>query len=251
MYKVIIAEDEVFVRMGYRTVIPWQSLGMEVVADVANGREAYEAYLRTEPDILLTDLRMPVMDGLTLIRRIRETDARTRFLIITCLEEFDKVREALELGVSGYILKLDLDVEELVKKLSVLRLELDRISDRPATPADSLPAKVADALSYIEREHARDLSLSEVAGHIGVTPNYLSRLFALHSDASFTSALNRARVEHAKRLFLNGSTSVHAVGEQVGFTSDTYFIRVFKKQTGMTPSEFRALKRRSEGTSHV
>lgn len=246
MYKVIIAEDEVFVRMGYKTVIRWQELGMEVVADVANGREALEAYQRTQPDIILTDLRMPVMDGLALIRAIRATDARTRFLIITCLEEFDKAREALELGVSGYVLKLDANVEDLERKLSAICKELDQMSKPILTPDDGeMPDKVVDALAYIEESHTENISLSDVAQHIGVTPNYLSRLFALHLETSFTHTLNRARVAHAKRLFDEGAGSVHEVGRTVGFTNDTYFIRVFKKQEGITPNEYRVARRRT------
>lgn len=241
----MIVEDEVFVRMGYKSFIRWHDLGMEVVADAANGAEGYEAYLRTGPDIIITDLRMPVMDGMELMRRIREHDSRTQFLIITCLDEFEMAREALSLGAFDYVLKLDANVEDLEKKLAALKAELDekRGYRSDIIPYDGLPVKVSSALKYIEEAYARDLSLADVAEYVGVTPNYLSRLFSLHLGSSFTSTLNATRIERAKRIFLDDASSVHAVARAVGFTNDTYFIRVFKRQTGMTPNEFRASRR--------
>lgn len=124
MYKVLIAEDEMFVRLGIKMSVDWAKMGMEVVADVENGQEALEVYEALKPDIIITDIKMPVMDGIALIKRIREKDERTRFVILSCLEEFDIVREAISLGVSDYVLKLTMRQEDMESVLGKAKKEL-------------------------------------------------------------------------------------------------------------------------------
>ncbi len=243
MYQVLIAEDEVFVRLGYKTLINWKKLGMEVAADAANGEEALKAYERIRPQVVITDIKMPVMDGLTLIRKIRETDKHTRILILTCLEEFELVREALELGVSGYVLKLTSGIEDLERKLTHIREELDaqNAENPPKEPGgdDGLPPKARAALRYMDENYAADISLQIVSDYVGVTPSYLSRLLTAAGSPGFSDRLNAIRVDHAKTLLRNVSLTVGEVGRRVGFTNATYFIRVFKKLEGRTPNEYR------------
>ena len=112
MYRVLIAEDEVFVRLGLKMSVEWEKMDMRVIADAANGQQAWDIYEKEHPDIILTDIRMPVMDGMELIRRIRERDRETRIVILSCLEEFQLVREAISMGVSDYILKLTMTPED-------------------------------------------------------------------------------------------------------------------------------------------
>lgn len=117
MYRVLIAEDEVFVRLGIKMSVEWEKMGMQVIADAANGQQAWDIYEKEHPDIILTDIKMPVMDGMALIRRIRERDKETRIVILSCLEEFQLVREAISMGVSDYILKLTMTPEDMEKIL--------------------------------------------------------------------------------------------------------------------------------------
>ena len=129
MHRVMIVEDEILVRTGLRTILDWSKLGLEVQSDASDGVEAYEIYRELRPDIIVTDLRMPRMDGMELIRKIREEDHRTRFVILTCVEELELARKAIELGVDGYILKLSMTPDEME---SVLRGAVERLKDLTA-----------------------------------------------------------------------------------------------------------------------
>ncbi|MBB6730910.1 helix-turn-helix domain-containing protein [Cohnella zeiphila] len=125
MLNVMIVEDEMLVRLGFKNTVPWEKYGMSVCADAANGREAWELYnggLR--PDIIVTDLLMPEMDGLELIRRIRGVDSRTRIVILSCMEDFHLVRQAMNMGVSNYMLKLTMTAEEIASVLTQVKDEL-------------------------------------------------------------------------------------------------------------------------------
>lgn len=114
LYKAIIVEDEMFVRMGIRMSVEWEKLGVEIAGDAENGQAAWELYEKEHPDIVLTDIKMPVMTGIELIAKIRERDKRTRIVILSCLEEFSMIKEAMSLGVTDYILKLTMTQEDMV-----------------------------------------------------------------------------------------------------------------------------------------
>lgn len=124
-YKVLIVEDEVLVRGGLKSVIGWEKLGMEIIGDAANGKQALEIYEADKPDIILTDIKMPVMDGLELIARIREKDEKTKIVILTCYEEFEYLQEAMRMGVSDYISKLRMKPAEIEAAMEKLKRELD------------------------------------------------------------------------------------------------------------------------------
>lgn len=120
MFTVLIVEDEMLVSIGLRNMIDWEKMNMKVIAEAQNGVAAFEIYQKEKPDLILTDIKMPVMDGLQLISKIREKDKKTKIIILTCYQEFDVVHKALKLGVSDYILKLRMstnDMESVIKKV--------------------------------------------------------------------------------------------------------------------------------------
>jgi two-component system, response regulator YesN len=105
LLKVLIADDEPNIREGIRYSIDWHEIGMEVVAEAEDGEEALELALKYEVDVLLADLNMPIMNGLTLIKNIKENLQTCRVVIISGHDEFSYAQEALRLEVEDYILK--------------------------------------------------------------------------------------------------------------------------------------------------
>jgi len=126
MYRVLIVEDEIIVRLGLKNSIKWADFNMEVVGDAANGEEGWNQYNLKQPDIVLTDIKMPVMDGIELISRIRENDQLTRIIILTCYGEFELAQKAIKFGVSNYILKMSMGLEEIEEVLKKYRLNWTR-----------------------------------------------------------------------------------------------------------------------------
>lgn len=125
MYTAMIVEDELFVRNSIRVTMDWASCGISEVYEAANGHEALEVYRTYHPEIILTDLKMPVMDGMTLIRTIRAEDKSVRFIIMSCLDEFNLVQEALNLGVMHYFFKLTTSCEDIQQILCEITANLD------------------------------------------------------------------------------------------------------------------------------
>ncbi len=125
MIKVIVADDELLVRVGLKSAVDWNLNGFEIVAEVANGRDALHYLLENKADILLTDIKMPIMDGIELLREIRNRGLQVKSLVLSCHGEYDYVREALKLGARDYLLKLSLNSENLLALLNELKKEIE------------------------------------------------------------------------------------------------------------------------------
>lgn len=128
MRKVMLVEDEELILQGVRNIIDWESLSAQVVHMAHNGREALEMWEREPADIVVTDVEMPVMNGLSLLKELRARDQRARFVILTGYDEFEYARKAIKLDVEDYILKpIDEEKLEQVVKRAVEKLdEMDR-----------------------------------------------------------------------------------------------------------------------------
>lgn len=109
MLKILIADDEPLVRAGIKSVIPWQQHGFEVIGEAENGLEAYNKIISLKPDILITDIKMPQMDGIELLKKIKKDKIHIQSIILSCFDEFDMVREAMKYGAKDYILKLSIE----------------------------------------------------------------------------------------------------------------------------------------------
>ncbi|RAV12635.1 hypothetical protein DQG23_34190 [Paenibacillus contaminans] len=141
LYRVLIAEDEFLVRIGVKNSIPWEEYGMSVIADVSNGKEAWDIYEKEKPDLIITDIKMPIMGGMELIERIRDKDASTKIVILSCLSEFELARKALSMGVSDYILKLTMTPEEMQQVIAKISAEMASLK-RPAVSGESRAQRI-------------------------------------------------------------------------------------------------------------
>ena len=124
MYSILLADDEEEVRKGIIRKIDWENLGFQVVGDAENGEEALEKIEQLKPDVVMTDIRMPYMDGLTLSKRIRQKYPSTKILIFSGYDDFEYAQQAIKLNVTEYILK-PVNVEELTEILNRVRDNLD------------------------------------------------------------------------------------------------------------------------------
>lgn len=126
MWKVLLVEDETFVRKKLRKLVNWEELGFTVCGEADNGEDALKQMETLRPDLVLADIAMPVMDGLELLRASQEAGYASKFIMLTCMNEFEYPRQALELGAIGYILKLSMSIAELQAALAKAGAELEK-----------------------------------------------------------------------------------------------------------------------------
>jgi two-component system response regulator YesN len=132
MLNVMVVDDDYLVRQGIIRVLPWETFGMRVVSEAANGLEALEKLPEQPIDLLVTDLAMPVMSGLDLIRKVRQDYPHIHIVVLTFHHEFELVRDALRLGVIDYITKVELEDDRIAQ---ILQRVAERIGRAPRETA--------------------------------------------------------------------------------------------------------------------
>lgn len=112
MYKLLIVDDEPLVQVGIKSMLDWNALDIEVVGTASNGEAALKIIEDTMPDIVITDIQMPILSGLELIRICRERfGAFPIFLILTSYQDFEMAKQAIAYQVTDYLVKLELDAD--------------------------------------------------------------------------------------------------------------------------------------------
>jgi two-component system, response regulator YesN len=125
MYKILVVDDEVLVRVGLKTTIDWEANGFSVVAEASNGEQGYEQYKKHLPDVIITDIKMPKKDGLWLLEKVKNENRQVKVVMLTCYDEFDYARKALKMGANDYILKSEVEDEELIAIMQTIKKKLD------------------------------------------------------------------------------------------------------------------------------
>ncbi|MDF2923790.1 MAG: two component transcriptional regulator, AraC family protein [Paenibacillaceae bacterium] len=252
MRTVLLVEDEEQARGYVRKVLEKLNAGFVVAGEAGNGGEALELLRNLKPDLVIADIVMPVMDGVELLRTARREGFDGRFLMLTCMSDFEYARQALEYGASGYLLKLSLDPETLRDNLIRIESELsgrdrlkklDRVwsgitGNQPDQGFTGHPV-IDKIIAYMKEHYAEELSLKRLSEFASMESSYLSDLFKKKTGSTLTHYQQRLRIEAASILLRESGLSVTEIGERVGFAGDSYFIRIFKRWTGHTPSDFR------------
>ena len=241
----IVVDDHGFIRRSIIESIDWGALGAEVVGEAANGIEAEELILRRRPDIVVTDIRMPGIDGLDLVERIGKLGFGGKVIVITGFQEFEYAQRALKLDVVDFVLK-PIKNEELVAAIRKAIAELERYPPSPGARAEaSQPAStygllVDSILAYIDAHYAEDLTLDRIAAEFKLSPSYASRLIAKATGTGFVQHVNRRRIEAAQRLLGDPSTRIKEIVAACGFSDYAYFLKIFRTLAGCTPQQYRS-----------
>ena len=251
MYRVILVDDERLIVRGLSSVVPWAELGCEVAGVAYDGKSGLELIRSLHPDIVLTDIRMPNMDGLTMLAALRSEYPGIQTAVLTAYRDFDYARQALTLGVCRYLLKPS-NLEELKEAVRLMVSRLEAMPVRKEETGEEAEEEtvreagnhlVRAALSFM-KEHCTEphLSLSDVADHVYVSQWHLSKLLNRETGQSFFDLLGSLRIQKAREMLADSSVRIHEVAEATGFSDVGHFSRSFKRFTGFTPGEYRKQK---------
>ncbi|MGO4107145.1 response regulator transcription factor [Paenibacillus sp. YAF4_2] len=183
MYRVLIVEDEFIVRYGIRSMVDWEKAGIEVTGEAANGKEALELIHLNPPDILITDIKMPIMDGIQLIKEVRNSGYAMKIIILSNLEEFQYAQKAISHGVSEYLIKSDMMPRDFEKALMNVKDSLDSIGGKATIDEPARKEKLL--LGLIEGSSYEEGNLEEAElGELHM-PAYLLHIFIHSTDRGF------------------------------------------------------------------
>lgn len=250
MYRVLLVDDEPSVCKGFQKLVNWRDCGFQVAATASNGEEAYQMHKTQRFDLIVTDLKMPVMGGLELIRKIHASpEDFCQIVIVSAYGEFSFAQEAMRYGVDYYLLK-PLDETVMEGFLSQIKEKLDA-HEKPLTkiPDHELienqyrictNGAIAEMKEYINSHYAEALSLNHLAAKFSFSPVYLGRLFKRETGSSFNEYLKRVRIQTACELLDENDVAIKILAEMVGIPDLNYFYRLFKQVTGLTPNQYRS-----------
>lgn len=258
MIRVVVVEDETLVKNGLILTTDWQKFGCEVVGDAANGLEGVAMIGKMKPDIVITDIRMPGLDGIGMIEQLKEKGIAPEFIIISGYSEFEYARQAVKLGVRDFLMKPieDEDLELALKNTCEAvrtRQQISKIQNKMNDMTDSRVMLfkeyllddqkeddyVARAVRQISRDYQKDLSVKSVADGLFISESYLSRLFKEKVGQTFGDYLAYYRIKKACELLKKQDVKIYEAARSTGYKDQRYFSMIFKKLVGVTPKEFR------------
>ncbi len=229
--RLVIADDEPYIRTNLKALFPWKELGYEVTAAFSNGLDALNYLETTGADVLLTDIQMPVMDGLSLLKQLYNHQIPVRTVILSAYTEFEYAKQGIQYGAVDYIVK-PISYEEITDVFTSLYHAICG----PETP--EIPDTLTQVLCYVEN-HLADATLEGAAAQIHLSADYLSRLFRKKTDCSFSEYLLNARMKEAGALMKQIHLSIGEIASRLGYKNPKNFTRAFHNYYGMTPTEYR------------
>ena len=268
MYNAIIVDDEPRTRQALIESVNWKKCSVRCVYEASNITEARKLLLEHKIDVLICDIEMPGGTGLELVDWVREQNYLMGTIMVTCHPEFSYVQKAIRQGCYDYILK-PIDYEEFSRTLHEMTRKMEYYEDH--MNGDVPDASISwgnldysmksvsrkdgqlqelkqlsekrgvekEVKQYVKDHLADDLSVTRIAEVMHFNPQYLARTFRAETGQSILEYITTERVEAAKKLLLETNIPVKEIAALTGYQDYAYFTRVFKKETGVSPRQYR------------
>ena len=255
MYKLLIVEDEALIRKGIKKLVDLESLEISSVYEAENGEEAIKIFYKVQPDIVLLDINIPKINGLTVAEKMKLYFPETKIVILTGYNYFDYAQTAIKIGVDDYILKpiSKKDIFEIILKLVHLikkdmkNKEIKKFLSEVSTIETSESSMNYEKKDYRERIQEivelfysdSQFSLSLLAEKLDLSSGYLSYIFKKNFGVSFQDYLLQKRMEMAKLLLLTTELKNYEIAERIGIEDVNYFGLKFKKFYNCSPKQYK------------
>ena len=251
-YTVLLVEDEQLVREELASATPWKELDLELVATAADGLDGEAKIQLLNPDIVITDIRLPGQDGLQMLSHTPVSHA----VILSGYTDFGYTQTAIRLGVFDYLQKpidpdqLEATLKSLVQRMKEEDQDLIRLKSTRHQETDNelipLPRTVNNhiinsAIGYIASNFSRPVGLQEAASYLALSESHLSRLFKEETGLNFLQYLNAWRINKAAQMMKDPRKNISEIATGCGFPTPGYFAKIFKRFSGYTPTQYRDL----------
>jgi YesN/AraC family two-component response regulator len=252
MYRVLVADDEPIERKVVSKKIKKFYPGQVEVVSAQNGTEAVEKFREETCHAVILDIAMPGMSGLEAAKQIRELSPSCSIIFLTAFDDFNYAKKAIEVKALDYLLKPGKDEElqsVLDEAFSLAENDRNVSGSRDTIQASKLQneengsvrmnAVAHEIRLFIETNYTKDISLQDIAAAMGYSDAYFCKLFKQCFDKNFITYLNDFRTQKAIELLGDVTVSIKDVSYKTGYRDANYFARIFKRNTGLTPSEYR------------
>lgn len=249
MYRVLIVEDEELLRKGLIFTFDWAALNCLIVGEARNGAEGLELIKSLNPDLVITDIKMPVMDGLMMLSHFKHANFES--IIMTGFEEFDYARRAIELNVMKYITKpideveLKQAIQDIIHKIDQNKHYQSLESKKQLSFIQNIKGQniqfdkyTKQIIDYIDLHYQERIRLEDVASELKISIGYVAKVFKESTGYSVNDYLNRYRITKSIELLKLDQYRLFEIAEMCGFSEYKYFHRVFRLYVKMSPKDF-------------
>ena len=238
MWKAFLVDDEEIILNQIKQTVPWMDNGFEVVGMETNPDRAVSRVLELKPDVIISDLRMPQLDGHAFMRKVREEGLDVEFVMLSAYGTFEDARTFFQQEGFDYLLKplqiqeVQLVLEKMAKKLAKKKPFAEANDEVAVNPAFS------ELIDYVKKHFDEKFTLEQLAKQFGLSAGYICNLFAKTYNTTLTCFITKARMEHAVELMKDKDCSLKKVAVECGYKDYFYFNKVFKGYYGVAPSQY-------------
>ena len=245
--KVIVADDERLIANNIAHRIEQTNAAFEVVARAGTGAEALELAREMLPDVVFSDIKMPEMDGIELIARLRALNPAILCVIVSGYNDFEYTRAAIRNSAVDYLLK-PVNPDELKQLLGQLEATMLAREQQIVPRREASPAELVDnVMIYLRENYDKPIDFSAIANMQAISPSYLTRLFHDRVGTSPSKYLTDYRMNMARKLLVDSQLSVREIAERVGYPDPFHFSKSFKNLFGVSPAQYREGKTEDGG----
>jgi len=240
---IVVVEDEKLIAKSIVNNIEKVKDDFAVIGVAYNGEDGFELVSTLLPNILFTDIKMPIMDGLQLISKVKENFPFIKIVVVSGYDDFEYARAAIQNNVTDYLLK-PINLTELNNSLRKIRNEIIASTCSLQSSGElRSPAEIVEVVKeYIHVNYAKQLDLAEIAENLGFSSAYLTKVFRKQLQTPPSKYLNEYRMTIAKHLLRDSALPVKTISEQVGFLDPFHFSKRFKEYCGFSPAQYRMQK---------
>lgn len=231
-YSLIIVDDEWAIRSNLADLFPWSELGFSVKAIFENGLKALSYASSENIDVILTDIRMPIMDGLELTRRIKEINKDVSIILLSAYDDFEYARKGIEYGAFDYLVK-PVSYDEIIKCFKSLYQTLD---NKDCSALDSLCKKSFD--KYLQK-NVVSFSMKEASEHFQISEEMLKDWITAEYNQSIQNLINKTKMERAKEMLDITGIKIFEIAKALGYANSNNFTRAFLSYYKQSPSDYR------------
>ncbi|MBE1554540.1 response regulator transcription factor [Sporosarcina limicola] len=235
MKNVLLVDDEKVIRKGIKKLLEDVITGYKVMWEASNGCEALEIANIEVPDLVITDIRMPEMNGIDFISYFKKRHPLVSVIVISGHDDFIYVREALKLGVKDYLLK-PISRSDLASILQNINNEYAN-SDDVINPGESI--NISKIKDIIRKNLEKEITLNFISNTLNLHPNYISQLFKRKTNIKLSEYIMQQRIDKSKELLTQTQLKIYDIAHLVGYVNSKHFSVVFKKVVGKTPYQYR------------
>ncbi|HEL0001159.1 TPA: helix-turn-helix domain-containing protein [Streptococcus equi subsp. zooepidemicus] len=248
MYKLLIVEDEHIIRKWLRYAIDYHALNILVIGEAKDGQQGARLIAEAKPDIVLTDINMPIMTAFEMFEATKEQSYAK--IILSGYADFANAKSAIHYGVLEFLTKplerqalhdcLLTIIQKLQQQSQEQELSQQQDYLKLPQPNDQLPDVVQEMLSWIHEHYQDKIMIGQLAHDLGYSESHLYHLAKKYLKMTFSDYINQYRLNRAIQLLIaEPDVMVYQLAEAVGIYDYRYFDRVFKKYLGQTVKDFR------------